>query len=221
MLYESGLISLSAQILIGVIDFWGLTIDIPEDKNLLKDLLKLELSVQVLEFIFYVWMIYNFSNISNITPYRYYDWFFTTPMMLITLMAFLSQDKYNSLSNFIKNEKKTVIHVIAANLLMLLFGLMSEHNVITYTNGILLGFVPFVYYYNKIYNKYITKDSTKEQKGLFWFFFIIWSLYGVAALYPYDTKNTMYNILDIFAKNLFGLILVYFIWNNRKNALLL
>jgi hypothetical protein len=215
MLYISGIISLLVQIIVGVVDFWGLSINVKETKNMFKDLLKVELGVQIVEFIFYVWMIFNFKSITNITPYRYFDWFLTTPTMLITLTAFLSKNNYNTLSDFIKDNKKNIISIALANALMLLFGLLGEFNVINYTTGVLLGFIPFFYYYKKIYDEYINKDSTKDQKGLFWFFFIIWSLYGMAALFPYSIKNSMYNVLDLFSKNLLGLILVYFIWKNR------
>jgi len=215
MLYISGVLSLLIQLIVGVIDFWGLGINIPEEKSLFKDLLKIELGVQIVEFTFYVWMILNFKNITNITPYRYFDWFLTTPIMLITLTAFLSTKYFNNLSDFIKGNKKNIIIIGLGNALMLLFGLLGEFNVINYTTGVLLGFIPFFYYYKKIYDDYINKDSTKDQKGLFWFFFIIWSLYGLAALFPYTIKNSMYNALDLFSKNLLGLILVYFIWKNR------
>jgi bacteriorhodopsin len=50
---------------------------------------------------------------------------------------------------------------------------------------------------------------------MYWFFVFTWSLYGVAALLPYDTKNSMYNILDLFAKNFLGVFLVYILWTNR------
>ena len=79
-----------------------------------------------------------------------------------------------------------------------------------------LGFIPFVYYYKKIYDKNIATESSTQNKSVFWFFFLIWSLYGLAALLPYIYKNVMYNILDLFSKNLFGLILVYIIYKNRK-----
>ena len=215
MLYISGIISLSVQLIVGLIDFWGLTIDVTEDQTIFKELLKLELGVQIVEFTFYAWMIFNFKNITNITPYRYFDWFLTTPTMLITLIAFLSKKYFTNLTDFVKRNKKNIIIIGLANALMLLFGLLGEFNVINYTTGVLLGFIPFLYYYKKIYDEYINKESTKAQKGLFWFFFIVWSLYGAAALFPYSIKNTMYNTLDLIAKNLLGLVLVYFIWKNR------
>ena len=97
----------------------------------------------------------------------------------------------------------------------MLFGYLGEIKVIPLFYSVLLGFIPFFYYYKKIYDEYINKDSNKDQKGLFWFFFIVWSLYGLAALFPYSIKNSMYNTLDLFSKNLLGLILVYVIWKNR------
>ena len=36
-------------------------------------------------------------------------------------------------------------------------------------------------------------------------------MYGVAALMNYRIKNIMYNVLDLFAKNFFGLYLGYVI----------
>jgi hypothetical protein len=49
---------------------------------------------------------------------------------------------------------------------------------------------------------------------LYWLFLISWSLYGVAAFLPYVPKNIMHNVLDLFSKNLVGLILFYTIWKN-------
>jgi bacteriorhodopsin len=37
--------------------------------------------------------------------------------------------------------------------------------------------------------------------------FVVWSLYGVAAVFDFTTKNISYNILDLFAKNFYGLFL--------------
>jgi hypothetical protein len=40
----------------------------------------------------------------------------------------------------------------------------------------------------------------------------VWSLYGVAAWFPMTLKNAAYNILDIFAKNFYGVYLSYTIF---------
>ena len=131
-------------------------------------------------------------------------------------MAFLDKDKYIGIIDYIKKNKSDVIKVVVANMIMLLFGLMGELGYIQYQLAIVLGFIPFLYYYNLIYQKYIkNKEPTTERRGLYWFFFIVWSLYGVAAFMPYVLKNSAYNILDLFAKNLTGLFLVYILWKFR------
>lgn len=215
MLKESGYTSLIIQFITGVIDIWGLTIKVPEDKNIFRDLLKVELSVQTVEFVFYSWMVKNFDQIDNITPYRYVDWSFTTSPMLITLMAYLDESKKTNLFNFITDNNEFIIQIVVLNLLMLLFGFIGELNYINYNTGLVLGFIPFIYYFKLIYDKYITKGISKDKLILFWYFFTIWSLYGIVAFLPYDKKNTSYNILDLFAKNSFGLFLVYILWKNR------
>lgn len=217
MLYQSAYISLFIQFIIGIIDYIGINIDIPKEKIIYKDLLKTELFVQIIEFIFYIWMVLNFNNINNITPHRYYDWLITTPVMLLTLMAYLDSNTYLNLKDFIKTNSNDIIKILSLNCIMLIFGLLGELNYIDYNTAIILGFIPFIYYFNLIYKKYIYhKKLTLDKKGLFYFFIIIWSLYGIVAYLPYEEKNISYNILDIFSKNLFGLLLVYIIWKNRK-----
>jgi hypothetical protein len=92
---------------------------------------------------------------------------------------------------------------------MLIFGYLGEVNIIDTLSGVLLGFVPFLIYYYIIYVKYARES--KDGWKLFWYFFTFWSLYGVVALLPYYIKNALYNILDLFAKNFFGLFLSYII----------
>ena len=213
MIYQTAYLSLVIQIVVGIIDFLALKIEIPENKVLFKDLLKIELGVQIIEMIFYVWLVFNFSNIPNITPKRYYDWIITTPIMLITLMAFLDKGQYLGIIDYVSKNKYDIIKVLSANMIMLLFGLMGELGYIQYQLAIILGFIPLIYYFNEIYNKYIKdKEQSLPKKGLFWFFFVVWSLYGIAAFMPYILKNSFYNILDLFAKNATGLFLAYYIW---------
>ena len=217
MLYNSAYISLIIQFMTGIIDYFGLQINIPKEKNIYKDLLKTELGVQVIEFIFYIWMVLNFNNIKNITPYRYFDWLITTPIMLFTLTAYLDTNNYSSLTEFLKANKKDTEKIVIANLLMLMFGLLGELNFLNYETAIILGFIPFVYYFKLIWEKYIYyKEVSLDRKVLFYFFAIIWTLYGLAAFLPYELKNVSYNILDLFSKNLFGLFLVWVVWKNRK-----
>jgi hypothetical protein len=79
--------------------------------------------------------------------------------------------------------------------------------------GVILGFIPFLIYYNIIYVNFVTENTPGYL--LFWYFFFFWSLYGIVAVLPYYTKNACYNILDLFAKNFFGLFLSYIIFSGN------
>lgn len=218
MLYESAYLSLIFQIIIGIVNIYGLNINIPNDKKIIQDILKLEFGIQIIEFIFYIWMINNLSLIQNITPYRYFDWIITTPTMLLTLTSYLSNENNANLKEYIIKNKKFIIKIGILNMLMLLFGLAGELNCIDYNTSIILGFIPFIYYFKMIYDKYLTTNTTTDKKRLYWFFFIIWTIYGMAAFLPYEEKNISYNILDLFSKNFFSLFLVIIILNLKKNS---
>jgi bacteriorhodopsin len=185
-------------------------------------MLLLEVIVQFIEGLFYLYWFYNFNNILNITPKRYIDWVFTTPTMLITLIFYLCFLNYkdNNISyklNFFtlfKQESYTIITILLLNWLMLLFGYLSEINLINIFLGVLLGFIPFLIYYYIIYKKYVQLNNNDGFK-IFFYFFIVWSLYGMVAIFPYKIKNVFYNILDLFSKNFFGIFLSYIIFMNK------
>ena len=218
MLYESARLSLYTQFITGAIDVWGLGIKVPVEKELFRTLLKIEVAVQAIEFVFYLWMVQNIKKYSNITKYRYFDWMITTPLMLLTLMAFLDSNKYNNLSDFIENNKTTIKQVLSLNFLMLYFCFLGETNKLSTNQSVFLGFIPFIMYYKIIYDKFVKPlkgDPNKLKIKIFFYFFIVWALYGASALFPYETKNIFYNFLDLFSKNFFGLFLVYIIYTNR------
>lgn len=211
MLELTAYASLIIQLLTGIVDVYGLKIKVPEEFQKFRDLLKIELGVQTVEFIFYIWLVFNLRKKDNITRYRYLDWFVTTPLMLLTLMIYYDK-KSITVKDFIKNNRKEIIQVFALNSMMLLFGFLGELGVIDYKLGGILGFIPFFAMFRIIYSKYV-KDV--DDKRLFYYFFIFWGLYGVAYFTKYEVKNSMYNILDLFAKNGFGLFLVWILYKNR------
>jgi bacteriorhodopsin len=228
MIYASTQLSWLAQLATGALDTWGLTIPLDPMKGLsiLKELLVVELGVQSIEFIFYTWLLINFNKIKNITPYRYFDWFITTPTMLVSLMAFLSIDPENpkTLTEFIFENSKTVFVVVALNILMLFSGYLSEIKPQSQMLYAFVGFIPFIAYFYIIYEKFIkgnektndVVDSFFTKNAVYTYFVVFWSLYGLAAFMPYVLKNTSYNILDIFSKNILGVFLVMIIWRNRN-----
>lgn len=216
MLIISTYLSIIIQVITGIINLWGLHINVDDNKKIFKDLLNVELFIQNIELVFYIWMANNLNIIQNITPYRYLDWIITTPTMLITLMAFLDKDNNNNLYNYIQKNKYFIIKIIVLNLIMLLFGLAGELKYLDYDSAIILGFIPFIYYFKLIHDKYIIEKTSSENVNTYWFYFIIWSLYGIVAFLSYEYKNSAYNIIDLFSKNFFSVFLVYLLWKNQK-----
>ena len=217
LFYITLVISIIIQIVTGIIDIGAFFIKVPSMYSIIRQLLILELVVQFFEGTFYVWLAYNFTKVLNVTPKRYIDWVITTPTMLITLMIYLIylnkkvENKTNELEFFtlLKDNSNVIIPVVVLNWLMLLFGYLGEMRIIPVLLGVFLGFIPFLIYYYLIYVNYVTQNSSGYL--LFWYFFFFWSLYGFVAVLPYYIKNSFYNILDLFAKNFFGIFLSYII----------
>lgn len=217
MLRQTAYFSLFVQVITGVIDALALQLKVPRSVLVLRQALILELVVQVVELMFYIWLVFAIhKSATNVTPKRYYDWFLTTPTMLFTLMLYLkhlSQDKPKSLPDFAREHQETITKVVILNALMLAFGFLGEVGVLRKTTSVVLGFIPFITYYVLIYQEFVS-DNPEGQK-IYWCFVAVWSLYGVAALTPYATKNAAYNILDLLAKNFFGIYLSWLLYANR------
>jgi hypothetical protein len=113
-------------------------------------------------------------------------------------------------STLLKENATIFVIILGLNWLMLLFGYLGEMKKIPVLLGVFLGFIPFLIYYYLIYKNFVTEEHSNGYL-LFWYFFGFWSLYGVVAVLPYYVKNAFYNILDLFAKNFFGLFLSYLI----------
>jgi hypothetical protein len=216
IIYITGVLSLIVQVITGFIDYYVLSLDTPHELKLLRELLLTEFIVQTIEGAFYVWMVVNFTTISNITRFRYYDWAITTPTMLITYSLFLIYLKNNeekkerkSMIVLIKENWKVLLSIIILNGVMLLFGYMGETKALPMITSNILGFIPFVIYFAMIYNNF-AKDFYMGRLT-FIVFFGLWLLYGIAAFFPYAMKNVSYNILDLFAKNFFGIFLAILI----------
>ena len=220
-IYKSLILSIIIQLITGIIEIIALFIKVPSKFLFLQQMLLLEVIVQVIEGSFYMYWFYNFKTILNVTPKRYLDWAITTPTMLLTLIFYLIYLKYKE-SNISYNlnffdlfnqEFYTIIKIFILNWLMLLFGYLGEINLLPVLLGVSLGFIPFLIYYYIIYKKYAL-SSNDDGLNIFFYFFIIWSLYGIVAVLPYKIKNMCYNILDLFSKNFFGIFLSYLLFTN-------
>jgi hypothetical protein len=214
----TGIFSLIIQFITAIIDLYVLSLAIPASFVLLRELLIMEVLVQVVESSFYVWMVSNFNTIKNITPLRYYDWVITTPTMLITFMFYLmflrDQEKGVKSESFLtelKNHWKVILKVSLLDWAMLLAGYLGEKEIFSYLATTIVGFIPFFLMFYLIHQNFATQSILGQK--IFWYFSGIWAIYGIAALFPYNVKNSMYNILDLLAKNFFGIFLAYVLYN--------
>ena len=207
--------SLVVQIISTLISFEGLFRKISDKDYVLKEILILEGIVQLIESCFYIWVIFAIHNLNKVTPRRYIDWTFSTPIMLISTIVFMQYQEFKEqkkdtafrIIDFFKNNKTNIFKIFVFNGLMLLCGFLGEAGIIDKRFGIPLGFVFFYLSFNLIYQEYAKKSELG--KKLFTFLVVIWGLYGVAAMTDLKTKNISYNILDIIAKNFYGLFIYY------------
>ena len=219
MIYISGVVSLIIQFLVGLIDYKAIKEEVHPKDEILKDLLQIEVIVQIIEFCFYVWLFLYFNNVSgSITPYRYLDWSITTPSMLITLCCFLNHDENNPsrLGDLLSNHSGSLFKIVILNAAMLFFGLIGEFGYLNIYLSTALGFIPFALNFKHIKDTFLPSSEDKIKNALYYWFLITWSMYGVFALMNYNIKNTGYNILDIFAKNFFGIFLAYTVFSKSK-----
>jgi bacteriorhodopsin len=222
-------VSVGVQIITGIIQLFSLFIKVPPSYIILKQLLVLENIVQFIQGSFYAWLFFNIQNVTNITSKRYMDWVITTPIMLITLICYMiflrgSSESHVDIFIILRGNYAIISIIVVLNALMLLFGYLGEKNIIPLVWGVLIGFIPFIIYYYLIYNNFVKSNTSTDTDAdpttaninntilkLFLYFLFFWSLYGIVGLLPYYIKNTIYNILDLFSKNFFGLLLSYLI----------
>ena len=128
-------LSLFVQITTGLIDYYVLSLPtITPDLKLLHDLLLVEFIVQLVEGAFYVWLVFAISSMTNITRHRYWDWFITTPTMLITFSTFLIYLRFKesgitnmpSFISIISDNLKTYSSIVLLNATMLFGRILKE-----------------------------------------------------------------------------------------------
>ena len=214
--------SLIIQILTSIANIWVLNIKTSPSLGIIRELVITELTVQIVEAIFYAWLAYNILTVTDITPKRYYDWFFTTPTMLLTLVAYFIYLKYRkegrdtsdlSLYDIIKQEGPILAWIAILNIAMLGFGFLGEIKKMPMLTSVFFGFIAFVAYFYTIYEKYVS--FVPEYAWSFYTFVVLWALYGISAMLPYTEKNIGYNILDLFSKNFFGVFLTYVLYTEN------
>jgi hypothetical protein len=202
-------ISIYTQFIVGLGGIYGLNLSLPEKHLILKDILILETIVQIIEFCWYYFIIQKLPQ-EEMAKSRYYDWFITTPLMLVTIFSYLlyeeqlenhPNDPPIRLSAIFKNHAETIKQIILSNFAMLLIGYMYEIGQVSKKVAFVYGFVFLLNTFNIIY-KNVGIKSSKGKKTIS-IMFLLWSIYGVAFILPTGIKNSIFNITDLFSKNFF------------------
>jgi hypothetical protein len=131
----------------------------------------------------------------KIRQLRYLDWAITTPMMLIVLCAALA---YN-----LRRKVRFVpmMLILLLNYAMLGLGYLGESG--SKSMAAFASFVSLFAMFGIIYQNYIRPQFSRINWILYLTYLILWSLYGV--VYFMESRQWMWNILDVISKCLVGL----------------
>ena len=197
---------------------FALSTPLPPKDLILKTILWIETVVQVIELVFYSWYAYHFHTVAEATFYRYHDWAVTTPLMLFSTMVYYeyknTPEEEVTIESFLRKHWYEVLLVFGFNFIMLAFGYAYELNALDLVTSQVLGFAGFTGSFYIMWDRFASKSP--ENYGLFAFMSIVWGLYGVAAMFPSIPKNIGYNILDVIAKNFYGVFLSFLILQKSR-----
>lgn len=210
--------SLLVQVVTGLLAAEAIFIKLPKEHQILNTIITMETVVQIIEFVFYIWVTQTTLDVASITSRRYIDWVITTPTMLLSTIFYFEYLRNRESKPWtaitareVLTENTSAIGVLlAANWLMLATGVLGELGITPLLPSNAVGFIFFGITFYQIY-----KFSGTPGHHLFMFLLIVWSLYGVAAMFPAVWKNISYNMLDVVAKNFYG---IYIWWQIRKIA---
>jgi len=215
--------SIAIQVAVLVANIYALQLVVSPGDIILKEILLLEMIVQVIELGFYGWYRKELaSSLFDVSTYRYYDWVLTTPVMLLTTMAFYVYLDYSKnasgkrtpprFTDFIAEKWGHIKYILASNFAMLLFGFLNQMGWLSIVWSSILGFGALGGTFYGIYKYYV---QHVKQPGLFIFTFLFWSLYGFAAMFSNHAKNLMFNGLDLITKNFYGVFLTWYLYTKK------
>jgi len=216
--------SLIVQFITGIFGAYGLTVPLAGKDIILKQVLGLEMLVQGIEFVFYISFLAA-PSILTLTQSRYHDWFLSTPIMLFTTSLYFfyvnfieNGEEIADLRNFIQTNLKPILLFVFFNFLMLLFGYLGEFGLLDKMTAFWLGTGALAASFGTIYVNFA--QYSPKTRRLFTIMATIWTLYGISFLLNPVYKNIGYTILDLFAKNFFGLFLTYIISQKAEEAVI-
>lgn len=210
---RTAIASLLIQCLAGIATIATFFVPDPQDYEFSEDIkiiAGIEGASQLVELLYYfIAVVYFKGAISTWT--RYIDWYISTPIMLLsTSMFFVHRYGGDIMSVLDIRTSPYMYTAFSLNALMLSFGLSRELGTVSTVIGVGLGTLAFTASFSYM-GRYVD-DTDRLSVLVFWCIFVLWLLYGVAALFSYTFRNVSYNILDVFSKNVYGVfLLVYFL----------
>lgn len=229
-------ISILVQIITGIVGIDGIFKKLDPIHRILQYVLGFELSVQAFELLYYIYLIKP-ASIESMASIRYFNWVFSTPVMLITTITYFKYEelleKFKTTENkneklkfkqqlenlkffdFLKENKNNIITIVICNFFMLLFGYLGEIGYSDTLTTAIFGFAFFFMSFFIVYDKY-AKFSIIGNK-MFTLLFAVWSFYGLAFVLDPVSKNISFNTLDVIAKNFFGIYLYFKILQTQTN----
>jgi bacteriorhodopsin len=171
----------------------------------IRHVMNLETCISIIAGYFYSQFVNKVTTGGGVVDYkdinetRYYDWFITTPLMILALMIALSYNNKQSV------HIGTYVSAVLLNFGMLYTGYLGEKATISKTTGCIVGFVFFAALFALIYFTFVKGSSKTFNYILFGIYLFIWGLYGFVYLLDEENKNIIYNVLDVTAKSFVGL----------------
>lgn len=172
-----------------------------------RHVMNLETCISIIAAYFYSIFIAKLAEHKDgIIPYkeiiltRYTDWMISTPFMLFVLCIILANE------NKVPFTFKVFLIVILLDIGMLLSGYMGEIGKINKIIALLIGYACFTLLFSFIWYVFMSKG---KNGFIVWFtyfsFVVLWGIYGIAYMADEETKNVIYNILDLLAKAFMGI----------------
>ena len=199
LVYRSTLASLVVQLLVGGVTTSGFFLTQEDDD--LRLIFAFELTSQIVELAWYVWVVCRYREI--VTWTRYLDWVWSTPVMHISTALFL----YHRATLPVRDVFRAwpLYLALSLNWLMLAFGFALETGAVGRVFGLACGGVAFVGSFGAL--AVLVDEADGLSVGLLSVMYVVWALYGVAAALADTPKNVAYNALDVVSKNFYGVFL--------------
>ena len=161
--------------------------DLPSAEFLVS-LLWLEEIAQLIEILYYVYVLY-IRRVPIVTATRYIDWMMSTPVMLWSAMGFMYyhrvQGKSVTIASFWEDSQRNVLWILLSNWVMLILGGLVEMGTLPIFFGVPATLMFIAYYV--ILAVGFARFSWEGR--LLWIgMYIVWSLYGVAFVLPYRPR---------------------------------